>query len=280
MARANYEERLEAKRERFQALSEKNQAESNQRFDKVTRVSNAMAGTPILIGHHSEKRHRAALKRQDNDVRKGVEASDKADYYKGRAETVGTTGISSDDPEAVTKLKQKIANLEANQEKSKAINKVIRKHKGNGYHQESALIDLGYSQELASKLLELDFAGRIGIPAYEITNNGANIRRLKQRLATLIHEEATEEAEPVTIGNCTIVEDKDENRIFLEFPGKPSVEIRTLIKQAGFKWNRTRVAWSRHLNNAGRYAAKDVAEAIEKASLTPPGERQLEREIT
>lgn len=42
-------------------------------------------GQPILVGHHSEKRHRAALNRYHSNMSKSVEAGEKADYWRGRA---------------------------------------------------------------------------------------------------------------------------------------------------------------------------------------------------
>lgn len=41
---------------------------------------------PIKIGHHSEKRHRALIERNDNRMRKSVEFTEKAGGYESRAE--------------------------------------------------------------------------------------------------------------------------------------------------------------------------------------------------
>jgi hypothetical protein len=43
-------------------------------------------GEPIKIGHHSEKRHRKAFEDRDNNMRKCVELSDKAEDHKSIAE--------------------------------------------------------------------------------------------------------------------------------------------------------------------------------------------------
>jgi hypothetical protein len=42
-------------------------------------------GEPIKVGHHSEKRHRALLERNDNRMRKSVEFTAKAEEYADRA---------------------------------------------------------------------------------------------------------------------------------------------------------------------------------------------------
>jgi hypothetical protein len=43
-------------------------------------------GQPILVGHHSEKRHRVLIDRNWNRLGKSVEFSDKAEKYQSRAE--------------------------------------------------------------------------------------------------------------------------------------------------------------------------------------------------
>jgi hypothetical protein len=48
-------------------------------------------GQPILVGHHSEKRHRNALKRSDNHMRAGIEATEKRKHYEDRASTARST---------------------------------------------------------------------------------------------------------------------------------------------------------------------------------------------
>ena len=57
-------------------------------------------------------------------MEKAVELDKKAAYYAGRAKAAkNNTAISSDDPDAIEKLKSKLATLEAEREKVKASNK-------------------------------------------------------------------------------------------------------------------------------------------------------------
>jgi len=84
----------------------------------------------ILVDHSSAKGHRRALERADSLMRKSVEASEKASYYASRASSAACNGaISSDDPEAMDKLKAELAALQAEQEQDKALNAYYRKHK-------------------------------------------------------------------------------------------------------------------------------------------------------
>ena len=58
------------------------------------------------------------------------------------------------------------------------------------------------------------------------------------------------------------VENVEENRVQIVFPGKPDYETRRLLKSNGFRWSRYNMAWQRHLNNAGRWAAERMTEQI------------------
>ena len=125
----DYEAKLEAKRERLETAADRAEAKSNAaygRADMREEKSGIPLGQPILIGHHSERRHRKAIERADNAMRKSVEESKRAENLRARAATVGTGGINAQDPEAITKLKEKLAGLENYQAQMKTANAVIR----------------------------------------------------------------------------------------------------------------------------------------------------------
>src|SRR5216683_1919141 len=71
-------------------------------------------GQPILVGHHSERRHRRDLARHDRLMRKVIATDKRAKELAQRASTV-TRAISSDDPDAPDKLRERIAKLERDQ---------------------------------------------------------------------------------------------------------------------------------------------------------------------
>lgn len=219
-------------------------------------------GQPILIGHHSERGHRAHLKRIDNAYRKGSEAYDKAKHYRGKADGVGRAGVSSDDPEAVTKLREKLARREKRQADMKACNRIIRANPRNALTDAklAKLVDLDIPEDAARNLFEPDFCGRIGFPDYALTNNNANIRRIRERIAML---ERTADAAPVAETFGGIEYREDDNRVRLIFPGKPPKETRQLLKSHGFRWSPSAGAWQRHLNNAARQIAKYLIEQLQ-----------------
>ncbi|MCC4821301.1 DUF3560 domain-containing protein, partial [Vibrio lentus] len=100
-------------------------AVSTERFNTASSLGKMLPfGQPILVGHHSEAKHRRHAESINTNMRKSVEAQDKAEYLSRRADSVGSAGIASDDPEAVTKLKQKLGRLVQSHELMKAVNKV------------------------------------------------------------------------------------------------------------------------------------------------------------
>lgn len=221
-------------------------------------------GQPILIGHHSEKRDRNFRNRIHDTYGKAFAQQDKADHYVQKAESVGTGGISSDDPDAITKLQEQLTCARASQDIMKKINALIRKHKDDQAAQIAAIVALGelFTEDKATEIVRPDFCGRGGFPRYALSNNNANIRRIEQRIKELerIQEQATVELEGK---GYTYWEDNDENRVMFIFPGKPDDGTRALLKRYAFKWSPSRGAWVRQLNNAGIYAAKQVMAAVD-----------------
>lgn len=258
-----YGMKLQTRKERLENAAEKAEAEAARQFrrgDLREEVSGIPLGQPILVGHHSERRHRKQIERAHNAMRKGIEASDRAKDLARRAANVGTGGISSEDPEAVDKLGAEIAKLEALQEQMKAANAAIRKHAKAGREaQIAALVGLGLGEKHAGMLLEPDFCGRIGFADFQMKNNGANIRRLKARVPRVQAVQAAEE----TVEQIGAVEYREEEcRVWLVFPGKPAEEIRADLRRHGFKWSPTRGAWVRQLSETAKYHGRRIAALI------------------
>ena len=261
----DYEARQAARRERYASLADKMQTASAMHYSASRRaVEHIPLGQPILVGHHSERGHRATLARAHRAMDRSCEAASKAEHYAQRAASVGSGGISSDDPAALVKLRAEHAQAERLQQTMKDTNKVIRAHKTHEARA-AALVALGMSESQAAALLKPDFMGRIGFPDYRLKNNGANVRRIAGRIAEI---EARRQADDVErAGNgYTYREDVDENRVMFEFPSKPADEVRDILKKAGFRWSPSRAAWVRQLNNAGRWHGQDAARQIDALS--------------
>ena len=99
---------------------------------------------------------------------------------------VGTGGIMSDDKNAIAKLSAKLNALEKHQALMKAANAAIRmKDTAQG---DVKLHELGLTDDEIRQLRTPDWCGRVGYPSFELSNNNANIRRIKERIATLEKE--------------------------------------------------------------------------------------------
>src|ERR1043165_5411070 len=94
-----YEIRLRQRKERYEALAQKAKREADAANSVADQIASFIPlGQPILIGHHSEGRHRRDLKRIRQKTEQAIEGWRKSEYYARRASSAGESGISSDDP--------------------------------------------------------------------------------------------------------------------------------------------------------------------------------------
>lgn len=256
-----YEQKQAARKARYEELAEKASTESTTTYKRARDMADAIPfGQPILVGHHSEKRDRNYRNRIHNTYGKAFALQDKAKHYEQKAASVGTGGISSDDPEAIKKLRAELASMEAMQERMKAANKAIRTNK-TPETRTAALVAQGLTEAQATELLKPDFCGRIGFPDYALKNNNANARRVKARITELEKRRQRTDVEQAGEG-YTYREDTEENRVMFIFEGKPAAEVREVLKRHAFKWSPRRGAWVRLLNNAGIWAGEQVKVAL------------------
>lgn len=268
--REDFEERKQARIERLRERAEKARAEGNARLNGARRIGDMIPmGQPILVGHHSEKRHRRDIAKIQTGYTKGFEALDKAKELESRASFAERSrAISSDDPNAPDAIKAKIERIEKLVSEMKACNALIRKAKGDNEKGIELLCASGYgfSREQAADLLKPDFAGRIGFASYELTNRGAEARRLKKRLIVLEHAEKLQALPDEQFGDIVLSE--CDNRTQLHFPGKPSDAIRDRLKSHGFRWAPSTGAWQRMSSAGARHHAKIIAQDAAKESET------------
>ena len=171
----------------------------------------------------------------------------------------GSELIKSSDEDCIERLEYKLETLKALQEKMKAVNAALRKkdiEEGN-----LDLMELGYTEDDIKKIRTPDFAGRIGYPAYALQNNNQEIHRVEDRINSLkaIKDKGTIEEENE---GYTYREDSESMRIQFIFDGKPSDDIRNILKQNGFRWAPSQGAWQRQLTRNGQWSADIVKKAL------------------
>ena len=260
VALGDYQERQEAKRDRLEERAAKAAAVSNERFNTASTLGKMLPfGQPILVGHHSEAKHRKHAESINTNMRKSVEAQDKAEYLSRRADSVGSAGIASDDPEAVEKLKKKLEGLIKSHELMKAVNKIVRSSHMTEEDKIEYLVNThGQTEERAKKLLRpCEFFGKFGFDAYALQNSNANIRTTRKRLEHLeaLHNEAPLQGNGEAMGTAWELYE-EEGRIKFSFDGIPAEEVRKKLKSNGFKWSRYSKAWVRKLTPNAVFVTK------------------------
>lgn len=168
-------ERKEARAERLREWAEKREVKSDALHaagDLRESVSGIPFGQPILVGHHSERRHRNAIEKAHNATRRAIENDEKAGEMARKADNIeaaAAVAIYSDDVDAKERLVEKIERLEAKRAQMKSANAAYRKaHKD----ELKALTPYGRNQALP-------------FPSYALTNLGATIRNAQKRLADI-----------------------------------------------------------------------------------------------
>lgn len=250
MPREDYEQRVEERRERLERAAERaaERAEAAyKRADLSEEATGIPFGQPILVGHHSERRHRKVLERAHNAMRTSISETKKAQHYAGAAASVGTAGVSSDDPDGVEKLTEKLEALEARQARMKEANDAWRKA-GNKA-----------GRNAAGEWIEPPYA------SYQLSNNSATIRATKARIERLKAAAGAVTKKIETNLGFEIIENAEANRVQIIFPGKPDEATRKVLKENGFRWAPSEGAWQRLLNNASRWAAERVVRVLTPA---------------
>jgi hypothetical protein len=110
-AEAERNERAEDRAERMAGYAANAAARSEAGFARASQIADMIPmGQPILVGHHSEGRHRRDLARIDAGMRAGVDEGKKAEHYERRAENAETYQAGR---ESVPVTLRRIAKLEA-----------------------------------------------------------------------------------------------------------------------------------------------------------------------
>lgn len=169
--------------------------------------------------------------------------------------STGMGGISADDPNAVSKLESKLAKREALQETMKAVNAYYRKHKtvDGCPHLTPEQIE-----KMKASMSSDWRANPQPFESYQLSNNNAEIRRLKERIATL-----TRQKEIGYVGwefdGGKVEANTDANRLQIFFDEKPTADTREKLKEYGFRWSPSAGAWQRQLNDNAIRAADYLA---------------------
>lgn len=177
--------------------------------------------------------------------------------------SIGHGGISSDDPNAVAKLKAKLERLEKSQATMKTANAYFRKHKTmDGCPDLSEETIESIKAEMQKPYHHCDAP----FEPWALSNNSAEIRRVKQRIAELEARQNAPTPEGWEFDGGKVVINTGINRLQILFNEKPDEETRTALKVNGFRWSPKESAWQRQYTDNAVWAAKRLS------FLAPVGE--------
>jgi len=166
--------------------------------------------------------------------------------------------ISSDDELAIEKLQAKIDKAEKVQEAMRGVNTILRK-RGMSDADKKALISerFGFSEETIARIFTPDYLGRTGFADYELSNNNANIKRMRDRVSLLTKQRA-ETSQDISFTGGRVVDNVEDNRVQIFYDDKPDKMQLALLKGAGFKWAPSVGAWQRQRSNNATWAIKRI----------------------
>lgn len=212
------------------------------------RVPSVLIAGPANFPTRKKEKQNAA---RDRNMEEWREIQGILDKIRG----IGTGGISSDDPDAVGKLKKKLENLEESQETMKLVNSFFRE---KGTLDGCPFLTTEQIEKLKADMEANWHYGKAPYLPWQLSNNGAEIRRVKQRI-----EELERKAETVYVGwefeGGHVEPDKTDNRLRIYFDEKPDEDIRSALKSNSFKWSPKAGAWQRQLTANAFYAADNIA---------------------
>jgi len=180
-------ERKAARADRLRDWSAGQRAKSEAEHAKVDQIAGMIPmGQPILVGHHSERRARRDADRIDRGMSRAIDHGRKADEMARRAANIDDAAdraIYSDDPDAIERLEERIAGLEAERDRWNAYNRACKK---SGPDAALELLDDAQRAEVAVLRRVCGWRVRPDGSIPGVTGNLAgNIRRNRERLTAL-----------------------------------------------------------------------------------------------
>lgn len=236
------------------------QEKSNYLANESTKMASIIPmGQPIHIGHHSEKSDRAYRAKIGDKMRKSIELDKQAEDCRSKLDAAkANRAINSKDSEAIRKLEEKIKGEEQAREYYKKANRIfskirktvdfddinIKTFEEHGATQKEAELMADalacqircYSQDYCKRTTKL-YTYQGGYASAEIKRCRDRIDRL-QKIDNALSQREDKETE---VGK--LVYNTELRGLELHFPDKPSEEIRTTIKQAGWKWSGRQKLW-------------------------------------
>ena len=162
-------------------------------------------------------------------------------------------------------MRAQLAQAEARQAMMKQANAIIRKKISDAAKVAELVAACGLCETAAQELLQPGNWWGWGFAPFELTNNNANIKRMRDRVKVL-ESKAKLVTQEVNWYGVRVVMNTEEDRLQLFFPEKPAQAMICDLKRT-FRWSRTNGCWQRQLTRNAVEEAKDILR-----KLAPPQE--------
>ena len=224
-------------------------SKENQRLSKHSSLYSTM------IAGRSNFNSKQASKRSDSYDKTAREVTEWKSKAIGRiSKKLQKQGIRDEGGE-IQVMRNKLDTAEKKQAAMKLINKVRKSKKLSDDEKIDKIIkETGFKKATAKNAINVEFGG---FEPYMLTNNNANIKRMKDRIATM---EAMD-AKPTTsetVNGVEIVDSSEDDRVQLFFDGKPDDTMRDKLKGSGWRWAPSVGAWQRKRTDAAIQSAKQI----------------------
>ena len=249
-----------------------------------------MEGGEVIINKEASQKHCETLSEINQSAGNGVAIPCAKAAQAGTMKAGGAIAGSVLDEH--TKAVSDLHKAEKMQETMKTANSIIR----SKLQVTTRLIDqLGFSEATATKLVQGDRYGRVGFAQYQLTNNNATIKRLKQRVKMLegkvagAKSAASGSEENYSFEGGTIEVNYPADRVQIFFDSIPDYTQRSELKRNGWKWSPSNKAWQRKITPQAISNAKHLLKAeprnvsapspfspspLERAGVRPPAESE------
>ncbi|WP_437802503.1 DUF3560 domain-containing protein [Sorangium sp. So ce693] len=255
-ASAHEEKRRERiERMKGRAARERRRAEST--YQRARQLGEVIPlGQPILVGHHSEgrdRRYRDKIRRTYDEAFKGMNRAEELERRAAAAER--NTAISSDDPDAIVKLKAKREALEEVRALLPQAQKVLKTSKDRNAAR-AALAALGFAPVYITRLTPDPPLDRWAVSTVRQNTTG-ELTRLRRRIEELEQRAAAPRPAAAQFGDARIYE--EDNRVRIRFEdGKPPKALRERLGGHGFRWAPSIQVWQRKASTAAWYWARQI----------------------
>jgi len=250
-----YNDRRQARIDGLRSAAANRQHEADRRLNAGWSKLDAIPfGQPVHGPRDRNYREKAA-----RQIDRGYQISKEATEFEQKANAAEKNrSISADDPMAAEKLTKQLDTLQKAQETMKMVNAYYRKHKTL----EGCAGCVAVSDSIIKAAADnIDGVHGVPFPAWCLSNNSAEIRRIKDRIEELKQRAEQEPREWSGTGWMAEM-DLDDNRIRVYFDEKPDDVKRGILKSNGFKWSPKAGAWQRQMTRAAMWSMDRIAETL------------------